>query len=153
MGICGQAIKEDTQEKKDLTKRKNRLKLNIDALAKQLNFMNDISVEINTNKQEENNNNISNNNINNKNFINLENNNIENTFKFQVTGGNLLNVPVNDKTTIGDVLTNLYNQLNISPNKQIYLLYNGQSFNKTLSTTLFKKYPFNPNIPIVVILQ
>ena len=25
MGICGQAIKEDTQEKKDLTKRKNRL--------------------------------------------------------------------------------------------------------------------------------
>ena len=141
MGICGQAIKEDTQEKKDLTKRKNRLKLNIDALAKQLNFMNDISVEINTNKQEENNNNISNNNINNKNF------------KFQVTGGNLLNVPVNDKTTIGDVLTNLYNQLNISPNKQIYLLYNGQSFNKTLSTTLFKKYPFNPNNPIVVMLQ
>ena len=141
MGICGQAIKEDTQEKKDLTKRKNRLKLNIDALAKQLNFMNDISVEINTNKQEENNNNISNNNINNKNF------------KFQVTGGNLLNVPVNDKTTIGDVLTNLYNQLNISPNKQIYLLYNGQSFNKTLSTTLFKKYPFNPNNPIVVVLQ
>ena len=141
MGICGQAIKEDTQEKKDLTKRKKRLKLNIDALAKQLNFMNDISVEINTNKQEENNNNISNNNINNKNF------------KFQVTGGNLLNVPVNDKTTIGDVLTNLYNQLNISPNKQIYLLYNGQSFNKTLSTTLFKKYPFNPNNPIVVMLQ
>ena len=153
MGICGQAIKEDTQEKKDLTKRKNRLKLNIDALAKQLNFMNDISVEINTNKQEENNNNISNNNINNKNFINLENNNIENTFKFQVTGGNLLNVPVNDKTTIGDVLTNLYNQLNISPNKQIYLLYNGQSFNKTLSPTLFKKYSFNPNNPIVVVLQ
>ena len=153
MGICGQAIKEDTQEKKDLTKRKNRLKLNIDALAKQLNFMNDISVENNTNKQEENNNNISNNNINNKNFINLENNNIENTFKFQVTGGNLLNVPVNDKTTIGDVLTNLYNQLNISPNKQIYLLYNGQSFNKTLSTTLFKKYPFNPNNPIIVMLQ
>ena len=153
MGICGQAIKEDTQEKKDLTKRKNRLKLNIDALAKQLNFMNDISVEINTNKQEENNNNISNNNINSKNFINLEKNNIENTFKFQVTGGNLLNVPVNDKTTIGDVLTNLYNQLNISPNKQIYLLYNGQSFNKTLSTTLFKKYPFNPNNPIIVMLQ
>ena len=83
----------------------------------------------------------------------MEKNNIENTFKFQVTGGNLLNVPVNDKTTIGDVLTNLYNQLNISPNKQIYLLYNGQSFNKTLSTTLFKKYPFNPNNPIVVILQ
>ena len=153
MGICGQAIKEDTREKKDLTKRKNRLKLNIDALAKQLNFMNDISVEINTNKQEENNNNISNNNINNKNFINLENNNIENTFKFQVTGGNLLNVPVNDKTTIGDVLTNLYNQLNISQNKQIYLLYNGQLFNKTLSTTLFKKYPFNPNNPIIVMLQ
>lgn len=154
MGVCGQKIKEDTPEKKNLFKKKNRLKSNIDALAKQLNFMEDIIIENNTNQQIDSINNIQINNINNQIFNNIENNNLKNTFKFQVTGGGLLNVPVNDKTTIGDVMTNLYNQLNLSPDKHIYLLYDGRRFNyETSCKTLFKKCSFNSNNPILVMLQ
>ena len=61
---------------------------------------------------------------------------------------------MNDKTTIGDVITNLYNQLNLSPNKHIYLLYDGRTFNYEASCTiLFKNCSFNPNNPIGIMLQ
>ena len=86
------------------------------------------------------------------NINNIENNNLENIFKFQVTGGGSLDVPINERTTIGEVLTKLHNQLSISMDKQIYLLYDGKTFkHKTSDKTLFKNFPFNPNNPIVIL--
>ena len=174
MGACGQNHNKNTKietteknkEKEDLSKKKQRLKSNIDALTKQFKFMKNISIVNNENQQKVNINNMPINNINNINnnifnrkkcFLkltqdnNIENNNLENIFKFQVTGGGSLDVPVNERTTIGEVLTNLHNRLSISMDKQIYLLYEGQTFNhETSDKTLFKNFPFNPNNPIVI---
>ena len=163
MGACEQnhnknnkkEITEKNKEKEDLSKKKQRLKSNIDALTKQFKFMKNISIVNNENQQKVNINNMPINNINNINnniFNNIENNNLENIFKFQVTGGGSLDVPVNERTTIGEVLTNLHNRLSISMDKQIYLLYEGQTFNhETSDKTLFKNFPFNPNNPIVIL--
>ena len=162
MGACGQNHNKNTKketteknkEKEDLSKKKQRLKSNIDALNKQFEFMENISIVNNENQQKVNINNMPINNINNNifnNIDNIENNNLENIFKFQVTGGGSLDVPVNERTTIGEVLTNLHNRLSISMDKQIYLLYEGKTFNhETSDKTLFKNFPFNPNNPIVI---
>ena len=145
MGICGQVQKESPErikEKNDLKKKKNILKSNINALKKQFDFMKNISIEIIENKPQNNINNI------------IQNNNFDKTFKFQDTGGNLINLPVNDKTTVGEVITNLYNKFGISLDKQLYFLYDATRFDyKTSDTTLFKNLSFNPNNAILVMQQ
>ena len=134
MGICGQAQNESPErikEKNDLKKKKNILKSNINALKKQFDFMKNISFEINESTPQNNINNI------------IQNNNFDKTFKFQVTGGNLINLPINDKTTVGEVITNLYNKFGISLDKQLYFLYDAKRFDyKTSDTTLFKNLSF-----------
>ena len=145
MGICGQVQKESPErikEKNDLKKKKNILKSNINALKKQFDFMKNISFEINESTPQNNINNI------------IQNNNFDKTFKFQVTGGNLINLPINDKTTVGEVITNLYNKFGISLDKQLYFLYDATRFDyKTSDTTLFKNLSFNPNNAILVMQQ
>ena len=145
MGICGQVQKESPErikEKNDLKKKKNILKSNINALKKQFDFMKNISFEINESTPQNNINNI------------IQNNNFDKTFKFQVTGGNLINLPINDKTTVGEVITNLYNKFGISFDKQLYFLYDATRFDyKTSDTTLFKNLSFNPNNAILVMQQ
>ena len=145
MGICGQAQNESPErikEKNDLKKKKNILKSNINALKKQFDFMKNISFEINESTPQNNINNI------------IQNNNFDKTFKFQVTGGNLINLPINDKTTVGEVITNLYNKFGISLDKQLYFLYDATRFDyKTSDTTLFKNLSFNPNNAILVMQQ
>ena len=145
MGICGQAQNESPErikEKNDLKKKKNILKSNINALKKQFDFMKNISFEINESTPQNNINNI------------IQNNNFDKTFKFQVTGGNLINLPINDKTTVGEVITNLYNKFGISLDKQLYFLYDAKRFDyKTSDTTLFKNLSFNPNNAILVMQQ
>ena len=104
--------------------------------------MKNISIEIIENKPQNNINNI------------IQNNNFDKTFKFQVTGGNLINLPINDKTTVGEVITNLYNKFGISLDKQLYFLYDAKRFDyKTSDTTLFKNLSFNPNNAILVMQQ
>ena len=145
MGICGQAQNESPErikEKNDLKKKKNILKSNINALKKQFDFMKNISFEINESTPQNNINNI------------IQNNIFDKTFKFQVTGGNLINLPINDKTTVGEVITNLYNKFGISLDKQLYFLYDAKRFYyKTSDTTLFKNLSFNPNNAILVMQQ
>ena len=145
MGICGQAQNESPErikEKNDLKKKKNILKSNINALKKQFDFMKNISFEINESTPQNNINNI------------IQNNNFDKTFKFQVTGGNLINLPINDETTVGEVITNLYNKFGISLDKQLYFLYDAKRFDyKTSDTTLFKNLSFNPNNAILVMQQ
>ena len=145
MGICGQVQKESPErikEKNDLKKKKNILKSNINALKKQFDFMKNISFEINESTPQNNINNI------------IQNNIFDKTFKFQVTGGNLINLPINDKTTVGEVITNLYNKFGISFDKQLYFLYDATRFDyKTSDTTLFKNLSFNPNNAILVMQQ
>ena len=145
MGICDQAQNESPErikEKNDLKKKKNILKSNINALKKQFDFMKNISFEINESTPQNNINNI------------IQNNNFDKTFKFQVTGGNLINLPINDKTTVGEVITNLYNKFGISLDKQLYFLYDAKRFDyKTSDTTLFKNLSFNPNNAILVMQQ
>jgi len=145
MGICGQAQNESPErikEKNDLKKKKNILKSNINALKKQFDFMKNISFEINESTPQNNINNI------------IQNNIFDKTFKFQVTGGNLINLPINDKTTVGEVITNLYNKFGISLDKQLYFLYDAKRFDyKTSDTTLFKNLSFNPNNAILVMQQ
>ena len=145
MGICGQAQNESPErikEKNDLKKKKNILKSNINALKKQFDFMKNISFEINESTPQNDINNI------------IQNNIFDKTFKFQVTGGNLINLPINDKTTVGEVITNLYNKFGISLDKQLYFLYDAKRFDyKTSDTTLFKNLSFNPNNAILVMQQ
>ena len=81
MGACGQNHNKNTKketteknkEKEDLSKKKQRLKSNIDALTKQFKFMKNISIVNNENQQKVNINNMPINNINNinNNIFNL----------------------------------------------------------------------------------
>jgi DNA polymerase III delta subunit len=61
---------------------------------------------------------------------------------------------VKDSTTVGEVITELYNKFGISTDKQIYFLYNANRFDyKTSDTTLFKNLSFKPNNTILVMQQ
>jgi len=85
----------------------------------------------------------------NNNFLN--NNILQNKFKFSVTGGAKIEIPINDETTIGDVISLLHNRFNISNDKKIFLLYNGTSTRfETSDQTLFKNLSYNPKNEIIV---
>ena len=86
----------------------------------------------------------------NNNILN-NNNSLQNIFKFELTGGAKIEIPINDATTIGDVISLLHNRLKISNNKKIFLLYGGNSKSfETSDQTLFKTLSLCPNNKIVV---
>ena len=149
-------IDSNTLEMNELKKENKKLKDDISALSKQIEqFKLDIQPEspINSNKNVntfcqtpnilQNNNNFSINNLNNNFFI---------IFK-HMTGAST-SIMVNDSTTVGEVITQLYNKMNIPKEKKLSLIYNANCLNYGCNEQIkFKNLltKQNPNEVILVV--
>ena len=79
------------------------------------------------------------------------NNNFGNTIKFtNMCGGEIL-IPVNEQTTIGNIVSTLKNKWNIDNSKKLlFITANNSKEYDSNESTLFKTLSINPNQAIIV---
>ena len=85
----------------------------------------------------------------NNNFVNT--NNFGNTIKFTNTCGGEILIPVNEQTTIGNIVSTLKNKWNIDNSKKLlFITANNSKEYDSNESTLFKTLSINPNQAIIV---
>ena len=74
------------------------------------------------------------------------------SYKFKYTTGIETHIQVNDSTTVGEVITQLCDQLNLSKEKKLTLCFDGNHQKYDCNTSIiFKTLQINPNSGILVI--
>ena len=85
----------------------------------------------------------------NNNFVNT--NNFGNTIKFTHMRGGEIRIPVNEQTTIGNIVSTLKNKWNLDNSKKLlFITANNSKEYDSNESTLFKTLSINPNQAIIV---